>query len=112
MSNTHKMRSKKIKIQGHTWTCHVIDDETFTKQYTDQLLAFTMIDTKQIMFRLSNTIETITHEIIHCHFSYTHTSSTKLKQHQVEEIFCDLFASRGEEILKQSKLVYRWLRRR
>jgi len=103
-----------IKIKGDTWKCSVYDDEEFLHKFGDGMAAFCQVDSKQIIFNEDDlTLQTVIHEVAHAYISYLHLiDSAELKVDQIEEIYCEMFAHDGPDILKISKRLFKSLKQR
>lgn len=98
----------KTSLFGDDWKIFVLDEETFVKRFKEGGLAGLTDSTNKQIFLNSNdmSIETIRHELFHAAKYYTCTSSADLNEHQLEEVYCDLYAVHGPKLDRAAKLIH------
>lgn len=103
----------KVKILGNTWTVHLKPSKYFSEIGHTQALALTSKDENVLLFRsdYKTTYQTVVHELTHAYFTMLCVDSAKLKQGQLEEIACDLVAHHSKEIHRQSRLLFKKLKK-
>lgn len=114
MSTKYKRASNsfKLDILGRPWKISVLSSEQFTRRFdTDGIAAYTLPDSKEIVFSADSIdMRVVRHELVHAHYDGLCVASANLMDDQIEEIFCDLFATMGDSILKLSVKVLRELK--
>lgn len=99
-------------ICGDTWVIKVLEDDKFESKYGEMLSGVTTIPKKTVdISRNGFSLETITHELCHCYWYYTCSSSSSLTEDQIEETWCELFSTFGEQIIKLSKKLHKILKK-
>jgi hypothetical protein len=95
------------KINGDRWKIKIVNSEEMSSHREDgEHLAALCIPSEKIILIEENNIDlqTITHELVHAHFSYLYLDDTNnIKLDDFEEIMCTFFASKGDEIIAKGK---------
>jgi hypothetical protein len=100
----------KYVINGDEWDISVLDKKTYSKKHGNDSYAITEIEQHYIDFTADAfCIELVLHELFHAHISYCYIETATLKQGQMEEVACELFAYRGNLINKQAKEIFKKL---
>jgi hypothetical protein len=96
----------KLNILNRTWTVYYLTKAIFVKKYSDNTLATTECDDREIYLRLDKLkIETVAHEIMHAYFEEHSLPTMDLSPDQVEELACDIVAKYGLIIHQQANQV-------
>lgn len=67
------------------------------------------LESKEIHFK-STKLKDIKHELFHLYVDYTMTSSAQLEGWQVEEVCCEVYSNKGDEIGQLAKEVFEKLK--
>lgn len=91
----------KFKIAGKRWKLRILHEDQYIKKHGPGSYAMTIMHRRRIDINSPTGLdrETLIHELVHAYMSEFCTSSSKIKAIELEEIFCELMAKRGEEIL-------------
>lgn len=109
------MRKIKFKypIQGDNWTITVLKTKKFQKKYGAGASGLTIFNKKAIILDKSELcLELIKHELWHAYLSNQLVKSANLKIHQFEEVTAEMFETHGERIIKQSKELFKYIKKR
>lgn len=102
----------KILIHGDKWNIKVLEDDAFERKFGEMLSGVTQTDKKQIHISVSGfNIQTLVHEIAHCYYYYSCTEAANLTTDQIEEIWCEIIAIHGQKIIKDSKKIFKILKK-
>jgi hypothetical protein len=108
------MTKLEILVKGEEWTIYYeATQKAFKSKFKDsgEAAAITNIVTRYIYFQPGYTdLPTIIHELVHAYYSTLCLHSASIEADQMEEIFCEMFAHNGKEILKQAYTVQKFLR--
>lgn len=88
-------------IAGKKWVMRLLTKKQYRKKYGRDSVAITNIDKRRIdVSHRGVDKETFVHELVHAYLGEFCTHSADLDDENLEEIFAELMAKRGEEILK------------
>lgn len=98
----------KFKVIGKSWTLLTMDKKAYKKKRSHKnSVAVTKFHKRQIVLSpKGKDLETITHEILHAALYECCVHSADLTTHALEEVFAELLAKRGYEILALADLLY------
>lgn len=95
------------RINGDFWTIRIITEKQMNKEYgSKDAAAGLCIPSKKTIFIEEECVnyETVAHEYAHATWSALHLDDTNtIPLMDIEEIFCSLFAAKGENMVKQAK---------
>lgn len=105
------MKFLRYTINDDVWNVYLTDEDDHViyegGENSEAEMAF---DKREIYFRINTfTLEIVLHEIWHANIGYCFLSSTHISHEDMEEISADMFAARGEHILKQGNELYKRL---
>lgn len=104
MSVKHSIKHFSTTVYGETWNVYKVSaDDNVTIDESSR--AEIDPDNYEITFKTIN-LRTVIHEVCHLYVVYTYTSSSDLSGAQVEELMCELFSVRGEEILAKAREIH------
>lgn len=91
----------EFDITGKKWTMRLLSKKQYRKKYGRDSVAITNIDKRRIdVSHKGVDKETFVHELVHAYLGEFCTHSADLDDENLEEIFAELMAKRGDEILK------------
>lgn len=91
---------------GRPWTLRIYKEEKYAKLFGTDSDGITCPKEREIYIREdADMLTTIVHELTHAYYSSLCTNSATLKCSQLEEIFCELVATYGEQILRVGKAI-------
>lgn len=98
MVSKSKIDHFTITVYGEIWNVYKVDlnDDVLLDEESDAEISLT---NREIYIKKPDLVS-IRHELFHLYLDYTYTSSAKLTAEQMEEISCDIYAYKGEEIGK------------
>lgn len=97
----------KFKIMGKTWTMRLLKRKSYVKKNGTGSVGITHLHKRRIDLRPKGMdLETIVHELVHAYLSEMCTGSSDLDASQLEEIFSELMAKRGRELLDLADKLY------
>lgn len=103
----------KIKVAGVFWTVRLLSAEEFSKVHGEKFkdaAAITDTGKKIVDFRREDLNDIhVRHELFHMYFDSLLLDSADLNTLQVEEVTASLLGKYGEEYIKISRKIYRWL---
>ncbi len=101
------MNSIKFEILGKHWLLRVLKKKKYNKKNGLDSVAITHINKRRIdLGPGGHDLETITHELVHAYLTEICTKSAGLDDTQLEEIFAELMAKRGREMLDLADKLY------
>jgi hypothetical protein len=91
----------------------MIDEEAFLRRFNGELAAaYTLPETKEICFNSNElNIRVVRHELGHAYYDSLCVGSANLTVDQSEEIWCDILAERGPEIMRLAKKLHAELKK-
>lgn len=97
------MKEIKISILSKKWTVRIMSKKRYKRCNGKDSVAIANIHKRRIdLSPKGRDKETIVHELVHAYLAEMCTHSCDLDNDNLEEIFAELMARRGEEILKLS----------
>lgn len=97
----------EFQILGKNWTIRLPKKKRYKKRYGARCLAVTDTEKRRIdLGPKGRDLETITHELVHAYLGELCTGSTDLDDDNLEEIFAEMMAKRGIELLNLAKELY------
>ncbi len=94
------MTKIKFQILGKPWLLRVLKKRKYNKKNGADSVAITYINKRRIDLGPGGMdLETVIHELVHAYLAELCTKSTELDDEQLEEIFAELMAKRGREML-------------
>lgn len=101
-----------IKIMGDIWTVTLYSPEAYKRKHSDDSAGLTIAKLRKIELDSSELdLELVIHELVHAYKSYQYVDSAELKDDQLEEVYADLFAHHGEQIISDAKKLLKHLRK-
>lgn len=111
---TKKVRKPGIQFEilGRKWKISVCSEQEYSVEDAPDTVACTNIDTRciKILEQQNVIFTTIIHELVHAYLAELCIRSTDLDNDNLEEIFAELFANRGEEMIKTGKKLLKKLK--
>ena len=102
------MYKLKIEILGKPWLLRVLKKKKYKNKHGADSVAITHINKRRIDLGPDGTdLETIIHELVHAYLTEMCTKSSDLEDDQLEEIFAELMAKRGREMLDLADSIYK-----
>jgi hypothetical protein len=98
----------KVPIMGDEWTVELLDESAFDKKMDDAEGYTVAADRKITLNNFYLSKKLVIHELTHAYKSYQYTDAAHLEFDQLEEIYCELFAHRGKEILQKANKIYKF----
>lgn len=98
MTAKSKIDHFTITVYGEKWNVYKVDsnDDVLIDEGSDAEISLL---NREIYIKKPDLVS-IRHELFHLYLDYTYTSSANLAAEQMEEITCDIFAYKGDEITK------------
>lgn len=106
-------RSKvKFSVMGDVWFASVWDGDAYAKHFGSDSEAITMGEAKQVHFNIDDlSLATVRHELVHVYSEYLYINSAHLNKDQTEEVYAELIANKGEEMMTLAKKLHRELKK-
>lgn len=103
----------KIKLGDNNWKIRLLSPEKFFEIHKDNNCgAVTDTGTFIIDFRTDEILMThVRHELFHAYFTLTLTENSKMAKDDVEELSATIIGKYGEDLIKNSKKIYNWLKK-
>lgn len=96
-----------FEILGKRWNLRVLKKRRYRKSNGYDSVAVTHINKRRIDIGPSGMdLETVIHELVHAYLTEICTKSAELDDVQLEEIFAELMAKRGREMLNLADKLY------
>lgn len=93
-------------INGDLWNVYLVSDSDNVAIDEDAAASIDLLN-KEIFFRESEcSIETVRHELFHLYVDYCFIGTANLDQDQMEEVACELFSYRADQILKKAEQIH------
>ena len=100
----------KFNIHGIPWRIEVLEDDEYVKRFEQLDAGVTLPGLRRIYISESELdLETIRHEIAHAFYHMAGVQSANIQPHDIEEIFADIIAIHGPNILKLSRNLFKEL---
>jgi hypothetical protein len=105
----------KFTLNGEAWNIKVVSPQKFQSEFGCQDMshigAVTMCDEQLILINGEEnlTFETVLHEIVHAFYSTLCLKSANLDPSQVQEVFAEIIARRGDLLKGLSKQLFKAL---
>lgn len=97
----------RLLVLGNEWKLKTFSDEGYEKKHGAGTDAVTHLSKSYIHFRKKGlSIKVIIHELVHAYLVEMCTHSAMLDEEQLEEVFADLMAGYGYEILTKAEKVF------
>lgn len=94
------MKRINFEILGKKWTLRLLKRKRYFEKHGADSIALTKVHKRRIDLAPSGTdLETIIHELVHAYLTEICTHTANLDDEQLEEIFAELMAKRGREML-------------
>lgn len=94
------MRKIEFAILGKPWTIRLLKKKKYKNKYGSDSVAITYVNKRRIdLGPEGRDLETIIHELVHSYLAELCTHSAELDADALEEIFAELMAKRGRELL-------------
>lgn len=98
----------KFKILGKPWVLQVLSERTYAKNNGTDSVALTHMSKRKIDLSPHGCdLESIIHELVHAYLHELCTSSADLDNDNLEEIFAELLAKRGKELLQLGEELFK-----
>lgn len=102
------MKVVNFKILGKAWTLRILKRKKYRKKNGPGSVAITHLNKRRIELGPEGMdLETVIHELVHAYLTELCTGSTDLDDEQLEEIFAELMAKRGREMLNLADELYK-----
>lgn len=103
----------KFRVMGKKWSLKVPPSKRYKKKHGTDSVAMTMCYKRQIDLHPKGTdLETIVHELVHAYAGEMCLKSTnKIKKYDWEEIYAEMLAKRGREILSLAGRLHKAIQR-
>lgn len=105
----------KLKIAGDFWEIRLLSPEVFIKEHGPhfkEAAAVTNVLTRTVDYRTDELTEVnVRHETFHMYFSTQLIFDADLSPDQVEETAACLMGKYGEEYIKNSRKIWKWLKK-
>lgn len=94
------MKRINFKIMGKDWVLRLLKRKEYDKRHGRGSVGITHMHKRRIDLQPQGMdLETIIHELTHAYMVEICTGSVDLDDEQIEEVFAELFAKRGREML-------------
>lgn len=101
------MKAIKFQILGKEWTLRILKRKAYIKKNGQNSVGITHLQKRRIdLHPKGRDLETIVHELLHAYLTELCTGSTDLEDDQLEEVFAELLAKRGREMLDLADSLY------
>jgi hypothetical protein len=92
----------EFKVLNKKWKIRILEKKKYTKRYGEDSVAITLAYRRLIYLHPEGLdLETIVHELVHAFMSELCIKSTnEITPDDLEEIFAELMAKRGKELLQ------------
>ena len=101
------MHKINFEILGKKWVLRVLKKKRYNKSNGNDSVAITYPNKRRIDIGPAGMdLETVLHELTHAYLTELCTKSTELDDVQLEEIFAELLAKRGREMLDLGDKLY------
>ncbi len=98
------MQKIEFNILGKTWKLRVLKRKKYHKTNGTDSVAITYVNKRRIDIGPGGVdLETVVHELVHAYLAEMCTHSADLDNENLEEIFAELMAKRGQELLDLAK---------
>lgn len=98
------MRKIKFRIMGKIWVIRIMPNRKFIRKHGDDCLAITIFHKNRIdIARCARSKDTVVHELVHAYLDEMCVTSTSMSKDDMEEVFAELMAKRGAELLALAK---------
>lgn len=104
MAAKNKIDYFTITVWNDRWNVYQVS-ESDDVLLEDTSKAEIDLENKEIHFK-STKLKDIKHELFHLYVDYTMTSSAQLEGWQVEELCCEIYSNKGDEIGELAKEVF------
>lgn len=102
------MHKVNFEILGKKWLLRVLKKRKYKNKNGTDSIAITHINKRRIdLGPAGMDLETIIHELVHAYLTELCTKSSDLDDQQLEEIFAELMAKRGREMLDLADSLYK-----
>ncbi len=96
-----------FEILGKRWQLRVLKRRKYAKKNGKDSVALTYMHKRRIdLSPFGTDYETIVHELVHCYLSELCTSSAVLEVEELEEVFAELMAKFGKQLLTLADDLY------
>lgn len=103
----HRRLRVRFDVMGKKWRAFVLTTRDYRKKCGKDSVAITRIDKRRIYLSPEGVNkETIIHELVHAYLEELCTSSTNMDAEDLEEVFAELVAKRGRELLDLGRYLY------
>lgn len=103
----------KIKLGDEAWLIKLVPPEEFVSTHGEEFegtAALTDLEKKEIHFRTDEIdIEYVRHELFHAYFNLLMLKDIELKKDDTEEMSANVIGKYGEELIKNSKKIIKYL---
>lgn len=94
------MKKIEFGILQKTWTIRLLKKKKYKNKYGSDSVAITYVNKRRIdLGPNGRDFETIVHELVHAFLGELCTHSADLDADALEEVFAELMAKRGQELL-------------
>lgn len=102
-----------ITILGHRWVLLFMPQAAYDSRHGDDSEGCTMQNTRRIYISEEGaSYQTIVHELVHAYMGELCVSTTtRLSKNDLEEIFCELVAKHGKQIIRLARQLERAYRK-
>lgn len=90
----------KFKVLSKDWTLRLLKKKKYKGKYGNDSVAICNVNKRRIDLGTSgHDLETIVHELVHAFLGELCLNSADMDDENIEEIFAELMAKRGKELL-------------
>lgn len=106
------MLTIKFQVLGKKWTLRVMGMRRYMKKNGDDSLAITHVSKRRVdLSPFGCNRDTVMHELVHCYLAEMCTHSATIDADELEEIFAEMLAHRGRELLRLGEKLTRKVKR-
>lgn len=97
----------KFKVLGKSWILRLYNRRKYSRKNGKDSVAITKFHVRRIDLSPKGVdLESITHELVHAYLYELCLHSSNLRKRDLEEVFCELMAKRGMELLCLADQLY------
>ena len=100
----------QFKVLGKDWTLRALKKKKFKEKHGNHVAVTHPIKRYIDLTPKGINKHTITHELVHAHLTEMGIDATDISVEDLEEVFCELMAKHGEDLLKTAEDLFIRLR--